>query len=57
MTSGMDALDTIAKIADEIERIREELCTVQRSLERLKVVESVPSTDGAMPEKLAKNNS
>ena len=38
--------ETIVKIIDEIDRIREELFTVQKALEKLEVVKSIRSTDG-----------
>ena len=47
-----DPQETIPKIIDEIDRIREELFTVQKALEKLEVVKSIRSTDdGATLEK------
>jgi hypothetical protein len=44
MTSLNDPPETIAKIIDEIERIREELFAVQQVMEKVEVAKSIPST-------------
>jgi len=44
-----DPPETITKIIDEIDRIREELFAVQKALEKLEVVKLIRSTDGGKP--------
>jgi hypothetical protein len=47
-----DSPETIAKIIDEIDRVREELFTIPKTLEKLEVVKSIRSTtDGGKARK------
>jgi ubiquinone biosynthesis protein UbiJ len=47
-----DPPETIAKIIDEIDRVREELFTIQKALEKLEVVKSIRSkTNGGKARK------
>jgi hypothetical protein len=46
MASVHDHTETIAKLIDDMERIREELFVVQKALEKLEVATSVPSNGG-----------
>jgi hypothetical protein len=44
MASDNNPPEDITKLIDEIDRIREELFTVQKALEKLEVVQSMRST-------------